>query len=123
MNILNRYYQPKDAKDAMRYIEKLFNRYRNEPLTQELLAYHQKLISQIATNIIPVAKQEHNQQRIKAAQEMETIMQQWIRAKLMGQPFNGRMHHFQFEPDNQRIKFKRHHVKVKGNSNLRSSRH
>ncbi|WP_054659222.1 hypothetical protein [Secundilactobacillus kimchicus] len=43
----NRYYQPKDAKDALRYIEGLFNQYLQAPLTMELVSYHQKLIKQI----------------------------------------------------------------------------
>ncbi|MBW1605244.1 hypothetical protein [Lactobacillus sp. Sy-1] len=120
---MNRYYQPQDAKDAMRYIEKLFNSYKDEPLTQPLLEYHQKLITQIATNVIPIAKQENNPKRVESAQGMETVMQQWIRLKLMGKPFNGRMHHFKFEANNSRAKFKRNHIKLSGNSNLRSSRH
>ncbi|MHA8263319.1 hypothetical protein ACYATO_06440 [Lactobacillaceae bacterium Melli_B3] len=120
---MGRYYQPKDAKDAMRYIEKLFNSYKDEPLTQALLEYHQKLIQQIATNVIPIAKQEDNPKRVESAQEMEKVMQQWIRAKLMGQPFNGQMHHFRFEANDSKPKFKRHNVKVNGNNNLRASRH
>ncbi|MEJ6399726.1 hypothetical protein [Nicoliella lavandulae] len=120
---MGRYYQPKDSKDAMRYIEKLFNSYKDEPLTQELLTYHQNLIKQIAGNVIPTAEQEGIAERVASAKSMETVMQQWIRAKLMGQPFNGRMHHFRFEANNSKPKFKRRNIKVNGNNNLRSSRH
>ena len=38
-------YQPRDTKDALRYLEKLANRYLKAPLTPALLAYNQKQIN------------------------------------------------------------------------------
>lgn len=38
-----RFYEPKNSKDAMRFIERLFNSYKDSPLTQSLLVYHQKV--------------------------------------------------------------------------------
>ena len=40
----HRYIQPHNAKEAMEVIQRLFNKYRNAPLTNELLAYHNNLV-------------------------------------------------------------------------------
>ena len=47
MNEENRYVQPQNAKEAMELIQKLFNQYRNAPLTAELLQYHNNLIMRL----------------------------------------------------------------------------
>ena len=60
MNNNNRYVQPKNAKDAMLIIEKLFNKYRNAPLTIELINYHQKLLNQLMNNIYLAVLNEKN---------------------------------------------------------------
>lgn len=51
MNEENRYVQPQNAKEAMELIQKLFNQYRNAPLTAELLQYHNNLIMRLQTDI------------------------------------------------------------------------
>lgn len=58
MDTNERFYEPKNSKDAMRFIERLFNSYKDSPLTQSLLVYHQKLINQLRDNIEPAAKTE-----------------------------------------------------------------
>lgn len=62
-NTDNRYYQPTDIKDALQTIQKLFNTYTDAPLTPELMAYHQKLVNQLATNLLPLAQQQHDKLR------------------------------------------------------------
>ncbi len=105
MNEENRYYQPKDSKDAMRYVEKLFNKYKNAPLTDALLQYHQKLIYYLQTSVITAAQQEHQPQREKAAKNMIAIMQDWIRVRALGQTFNGSLKGFKVTK-NKHIKYK-----------------
>lgn len=118
-----RFYQPNNSKDAMRFIEKLFNSYKDAPLTQALLIYHQKLIDQLRNNIEVEARKEGIPQRIKSAQNMQLIMKDWVQIKMAGKPYNGRMHHFKFQSVTDKTSFKRHNVKLKGNSNYRSSHH
>lgn len=117
----NRYYQPKNTKDALRFIEKLFNKYRNAPITKPLMQYHQKLMNQIRTNLIPMARQEQAPQRVKAAQNMYRIMKLWITIRLAGQPFPHKLRDFKISTDQP--KFKAHHVRIKGQNHLRASRH
>lgn len=90
----NRYYQPKDSKDAMRYVEKLFNKYKNAPLTDALLQYHQKLIYYLQTSVISAAQREKQPQRQQAAENMIAIMQDWIRIRALGKPFTGSLKGF-----------------------------
>lgn len=56
MTTQKRYYQPQNSKDAMRQIEKLFNQYKNAPLTDALLQYHQKLVTYLQTSVVQAAK-------------------------------------------------------------------
>ncbi|GLB46549.1 hypothetical protein WR164_05280 [Philodulcilactobacillus myokoensis] len=119
----NRYYQPKDSKDAMRFIEKLFNKYRNAKLTKDLLAYHNKLTQQVAGNIKDTARRESNPKRVAEANSMVHVMQQWTKIKLSGKNFNGQMRHFKFEPNGAHQRFKRNHIKLSHGSNYRSSLH
>ncbi|MFC6181740.1 hypothetical protein [Lactiplantibacillus daowaiensis] len=117
-----RYYQPTDIKDALQTIQKLFNSYTDAPLTPELMAYHQKLVTQLQTNLLPLAKQQHNQLRVDQIASMITVMQDWLKLKMTGQVFNGKMQHFKFV-SNDKTTFKRRVHKIKGNQNHRSSRH
>ena len=119
--IKHRYYQPKNSKDALRYVERLFNRYRNAPLTQALLEYHEKLTHQIRDNIEPVAKQEGIPSRVQSARRMEQIMQQWVRIRLSGQRFPGKVRHFQINQSHH--KFKAHRIRLSSGHHFRSSQH
>ena len=58
----DRFYQPQNAKDAMRFVQKLFNQYNQAPLTEELVAYHQKLLAYL-TNDVTVEVQKTRQLR------------------------------------------------------------
>jgi len=121
-NTNDRYYQPTDLKDAMQTIQKLFNTYTSAPLTPELLAYHQKLVNQLQTNLLPLAQQQADQLRIDQLSEMATVMQDWLKLRLNGQAFNGKMQHFKFA-SNQQPTFKRRVHKIRGNQNHQASRH
>ena len=46
-----RYVQPQNVREAMEVIQDLFNQYRHEPLTQQLLNYHLGLIQRLQTDI------------------------------------------------------------------------
>lgn len=119
----DRYYQPQSPKDALRFIENLFNQYAQAPLTMELVAYHQKLVKQIQEEILPEAEKNNQTIQVKNAQSMLQTMQSWLRIRMSGQPFAGKMHHFQFEADNAKPKFKRKAVKGRRSGSHRSVRH
>lgn len=102
----NRYYQPKNAKDAMRYVQDLFNSYKDEPLTDALLQYHQKLARYIANDVVKAAKDEHNEDRAKQAASMAEDLEKWVRIRALGKPYGGKMRHFRFEPNGSHIKYK-----------------
>lgn len=118
-----RYFTPNNSKEAMRQIEKLFNQYKDAPLTNELLEYHQSLIQRLNTDILAAAKQEGIAQRVTAIASMTSVMQMWTKLKLKGLAFNGQMKHFEFVKNNAQPKFKSHVHKIKGNQSHRSSRH
>ncbi|GAT17852.1 hypothetical protein [Secundilactobacillus silagei] len=119
----DRYYQPQNAKDALRYIEGLFNQYAQAPLTMELVAYHQKLVKQIQEDVLPTAEKEGQPAQVENAKQMLATMQSWLRIRMSGQPFAGKMHHFKFEADNAKPKFKRKIIKGRRGGNHRSVRH
>jgi len=121
-NTDDRYYQPNDIKDALQTIQKLFNTYTDAPLTPELMTYHQKLISQLKTNLLPLAQQQSDQLRVKQINSMITVMQDWLKLRLSGQVFGGKMQHFKFA-SNQKTQFQRRVHKIRGNQNHRASRH
>ncbi|MEJ1344582.1 hypothetical protein QY882_05700 [Latilactobacillus sakei] len=59
----DRFYQPQNAKDAMRFVQKLFNQYNQAPLTEELVAYHQKLLAYLTNDVtVEVQKQGNSEQ-------------------------------------------------------------
>lgn len=58
----HRYVQPSGPLDAMQLIQRLFNKYRNAPLTAELLSYHQNLIHRLQDDIKQAVKQTNNPQ-------------------------------------------------------------
>lgn len=119
----DRYYTPQNSKDAMRQIEKLFNKYKDAPLTQELVDYHQNLVNCLKTDILAAAKQENVPARIESINTMIAAMERWLKVRLAGNPYNGKMKNFKFVSDESLPKFKRHVHKMNGGSTHRSSRH
>lgn len=122
MNEENRYVQPQNAKEAMELIQKLFNQYRNAPLTAELLQYHNNLIMRLQTDIKQAAETEGQTALLKDLHEMTELMRHWTTIRLSGRPFAGKMRHFRFAPANGQ-KFKRQVHKIGGSSAHRASRH
>lgn len=117
-----RYVQPHNAQEAMELIQKLFNKYRNAPLTQELLLYHNNLIYRLQSDIKNAAEKEGNPDRVKAIDEMTDIMRTWTNLRLTGKPFKGKMRHFKLIT-NDGPKFKRNIHKIHQNGSHRASRH
>lgn len=122
MNEENRYVQLQNAKEAMELIQKLFNQYRNAPLTAELLQYHNNLIMRLQTDIKQAAEAEGQTALLKDLHEMTELMRRWTTIRLSGRPFAGKMRHFRFAPANGQ-KFKRQVHKIGGSSAHRASRH
>jgi len=119
----DRYYQPDDVTDALKEVQKLFNSYRNAPLTQELLTYHQNLMGRLNGDLRTAAQAEKRDDLVTATQDMVQAMQGWITVRLSGKPYAGRLRHFKFVADATGPKFKRHVVKDHGSGTHRSSRH
>ena len=90
----HRYIQPQNTQEAMLLIQKLFNKYRNASLTNELLEYHNNLIYRLQSDIKDEAIKENNPNQLKALASMTEIMRNWTTVRLNGQPFNGKMRHF-----------------------------
>lgn len=122
MNEENRYVQPQNAKEAMELIQKLFNQYRNAPLTAELLQYYNNLIMRLQTDIKQAAEAEGQTALLKDLHEMTELMRRWTTIRLSGRPFAGKMRHFRFAPANGQ-KFKRQVHKIGGSSAHHASRH
>ena len=122
MNEENRYVQPQNAKEAMELIQKLFNQYRNAPLTAELLQYHNNLIMRLQTDIKQAAEAEGQTAPLKDLHEMTELMRRWTTIRLSGHPFAGKMRHVRFAPATGQ-KFKRQVHKIGGSSAHRASRH
>lgn len=117
-----RYIQPDGPEDAMRIIQKLFNSYRNAPLTKDLLNYHNNLISRLQSDILDAAKKTNNQKLLSDLNEMTDIMRRWISIRLSNRPFNAKMRHFKLVSDGG-VKFKRHVHKISQSGNHQASRH
>ena len=104
-NMQNRYVKPQNVKEAMTIIQDLFNKYRHEPLTDELLRYHQNLTNRLQTDIYQAAQLEGNDFQTKQLAGMITAMQDWTRLKVAGRPFRGKMKNFKLvEQKHQKIK-------------------
>ncbi|MDN6542581.1 MAG: hypothetical protein L0K52_02480, partial [Lentilactobacillus parabuchneri] len=80
----DRYYTPQDSKDAMRQIEKLFNKYKDAPITQELVDYHQNLVNRLKTDIMQAAQSENVPARIESINSMIAVMERWLKVRLAG---------------------------------------
>lgn len=117
-----RYVQPHNAKEAMVLIQKLFNKYRNAPLTDKLLEYHNNLIYRLQSDIKAAAQREGNPTRLKDLDNMVAIMRNWTTLRLNGKPFNGKMRHFKLVKDGG-FKFERNVHKINQTTSHRGSRH
>ena len=118
----HRYIQPQNAQEAMLLIQKLFNKYRNAPLTNELLEYHNNLIYRLQSDIKDEAIKENNPNQLKALASMTEIMRNWTTVRLNGQPFNGKMRHCKLVTDGG-FKFERNIHKINQTTSHRGSRH
>ncbi|MGM9907594.1 hypothetical protein [Limosilactobacillus sp.] len=118
----HRYVQPHNAKEAMELIQSLFNKYRNAPLTSELLAYHNNLVYRLQSDIKEAAQQEGDPDRLKELDQMTDIMRSWTNLRLTGHPFKGKMRHFRLVTDDG-PKFKRRVHKIHQGGSHRASRH
>lgn len=116
------YIQPHNANEAMTLIQKLFNEYRNAPLTDVLLKYHNNLIYRLRSDIRTAAEQENNPQQLADLKRMIQIMESWTNTRLHHQPFAGKMKNFKLVITNH-PKFKRHVHKINGATNHRASHH
>lgn len=117
-----RFIQPNGPEDAMRIIQKLFNSYRNAPLTKDLLDYHNNLITRLQTDIHDAVVKANNDRLTKELAEMTDIMRRWVSIRLSNRPFNAKMRHFKLVSDGG-TKFKRHVHKIKQTTNHQASRH
>lgn len=117
-----RYIQPHNSEEAMLLIQKLFNKYRNAPLTDQLLEYHNNLVCRLQSDIKDAAVKEGNEHRLKDLATMTTIMRNWTTIRLNGKPFNGKMRHFKFVKDGG-FKFERNIHKINQTTSHRGSRH
>lgn len=122
-NEQHRYVQPTSARDAMEIIQKLFNKYRNAPLTTELMQYHQNLIMRLGSDIKKAAVQENDQQLLDDLQSMTAIMQSWAPVRMSGHNFPGKMKHFKLDTAKPGPHFKRRVHKIHNVGNHRSSKH
>lgn len=117
-----RFIQPHSAKEAMLLIQKLFNQYRNAPLTQELLNYHLNLLQRLQGDIKAATIKENNPKQLADLEEMTRVMQSWSGIRFTGKPFPGKLRHFHLVTSPQQH-FKRQVHKMHGNGSHRASRH
>ncbi|KRL27003.1 hypothetical protein FD27_GL000750 [Limosilactobacillus frumenti DSM 13145] len=118
----HRYVQPHNVREAMELIQKLFNQYRNAPLTRELLDYHNNLVHRLNDDIHDAAVKEGNPKQLEQLENMADVMRRWVSIRLSGSPFEAKMRHFKLYSDGG-TKFKRKVHKIKGSGNYRASRH
>ena len=124
MSEQDRFYQPQNVKDAMRFVQKLFNQYNQANLTDELIAYHQKLTFYLTDDVLAEVQKSDNPEQLKKLQVMITVMQDWLKIRLSGKPYAGKMQHFEYIADQEHTSFK--HRTIKGGKrpgNLRTSHH
>ncbi|MCI1925981.1 MAG: hypothetical protein LKJ72_02855 [[Lactobacillus] timonensis] len=118
----HRYVQPTGPLDAMKIVQKLFNQYRNAPLTAELMSYHQDLVTRLQSDIKEAVEQADDPNLSKNLASMTALMQSWTAIRLSGRPFPGKMHHFKLDTQTgPRYKVKNHKIGRAGAH--RSSRH
>lgn len=118
----NRYVKPQTALEAMEIIQKLFNQYKNQPLTQELLNYHVNLTERLQGDILLAAKRENNPKVLGDLANMIVAMQTWAKIRTAHQPFAGKMKNFKLTTTTHQ-KFKQRTHKIKGQHNYRGVTH
>lgn len=118
--LANRYIQPQSVHEALELIQSLFNSYRNEPLTNGLLAYHNNLIFRLQSDLKETAQRDEPDQLLHI-DSMTAIMRSWTNAKLTGKPFQGKMKNFKLSTAQPKFKTKVH--KIKSGSSHRGARH
>ena len=116
-----RYIQPQNTREALLLIQKLFNSYRNAPLTQELLNYHNNLIFRLGSDIHDAAVKEGQQAQLEDLSNLSAAMRRWTTIRLSGRPFNFKLRHFKLVSD-QTPKFKRQVHKIHQSGSHRASR-
>ena len=72
-----RYIQPQNTREALLLIQKLFNSYRNAPLTQELLSYHNNLIFRLGSDIHDAAVKEGQETQLEDLSNLSAAMRRW----------------------------------------------
>ena len=117
-----RYIKPQSAVEALELIQKLFNQYRNAPLTQELLTYHLNLLTRLQTDIKTATEQTGDPKLLTGLQTMTAAMQSWSGIRFSGRPFPGKLRHFKLDPGTH-PHFKTQVHKIKGTASHRSKRH
>lgn len=117
-----RYIKPKNVREAMELIQDLFNKYRHEPLTEELLRYHQGLTSRLQSDIYQEAILENNPCQLKQLQGMIGAMNEWTKLRTANKPFNGKMKNFKLTSTNHQ-KIKRLVRKARRGHNYHVSHH
>ena len=117
-----RYVQPQNVREAMEVIQDLFNQYRHEPLTQQLLNYHLGLTQRLQTDIYVTAVKENDPQQLKQLDGMIEAMKTWTQIRTANRPINAKMNNFKLIASN-RPKLKKHSHKIKGQHNFRATRH
>ena len=111
-----------DTREALLLIQKLFNSYRNAPLTQELLSYHNNLIFRLGSDIHDAAVKEGQETQLEDLSNLSAAMRRWTTIRLSGRPFNFKLRHFKLVSD-QTPKFKRRVHKIHQSGSHRASRH
>lgn len=81
MSDQDRFYQPQNAKDAMRFVQKLFNQYNQAPLTEELIAYHQKLLAYLTNGVTTEVQKQANSEQAEKLTGMIEAMQNWLKIR------------------------------------------
>ena len=81
-------FNPQNVREAMEVIQGLFNQYRHEPLTQQLLNYHLGLIQRLQTDIYVTAVKENDPQQLKQLDGMIEAMKTWTQIRTANRPFN-----------------------------------
>lgn len=107
----DRFYQPDNAKAALLKIQTLFNQYANEPLTSELLTYHQKLLAYLKNDVTLFLNEHPNSTQQKNLSQILITMEDWLKIKLKNQPYHGKMVHYQYVPFHNKTKVKHQSLK------------
>ncbi|MBO8441687.1 MAG: hypothetical protein IAA89_04570 [Firmicutes bacterium] len=117
-----RFLQPKSVHEAMEIIQDLFNQYRNQELTNELLQYHMNLTNRLQSDIYVQALKDDDPKQLAVLNSMIEAMETWTKIKSQNRPFNYKMKNFKLI-STKTTKIKRHFHKIRGNHNYHAARH